>query len=200
MGSCDNYKDVMENYFPDDRLSPSFRWHLKHGPGHLFGKPPGSEYYRSNRGIKCRLCTTKTRAEKEMVRHMKFKHPGEMCVRTPNSKYCFRVDLTKVRPDNYDKTPGFLLPNKVKSKKKRKSTKPQPKPKETPKPKKARKARKSKRISEVEAVLPVAAVEPSPSSSAVDADDQALSAASVSNSSDGLVVNPAVSSSYQHPV
>ena len=182
MGSCDNYKDVMENYFPDDRWSPSFRWHLKHGPGHLFGKPPGSECYRSNRGIKCRLCVTKFRAEKEMVRHMKFKHPGEDYVRTPNSKYCFRVDLTKVTADNYEKTREFLLPNKVKSKK-RKSTKSkpeptQPEPKETPKPKKDRKQRKSKRLSKVEAVLPVA-VEPSPSSSAVDVGDQA---ACVSNS------------------
>ena len=116
-----------ENYTPDDRWAPSFRWHLKYGPGHLFGKPPGSEYYRSNRGIKCRLCTTKFGAEKEMVRHMRYQHPGKGYVRTPNSKYCFRVDITKITGDNYERTPGFLLPNEDKSKKK-KSTKSKPEP------------------------------------------------------------------------
>ena len=174
MDLCKNYKAVIDN-FSDDRLSPSFMWHLKHGPGHLFGKLPGSEYYRSNRGIKCSQPTCKTTfgAEKEMVRHMKYQHPGKSYKRTPNSRYCFRVDITKITDDNYDKTQDFLLPNVDKSKKKSDKSKSGPEGtlKKTPKPKKTQK-RKSKRFSETNSDSPIV-MDSSPGSSAVDADVQA---------------------------
>ena len=89
------------------------------------------------------------RAEKEMVRHVRVKHPGESYVRTPNLEYCFKVDLTKVAEFKYEDTFDCLLPNEDRTKKKKstksklKSTQPKPahlesakpKPKRTPKPK-----------------------------------------------------------------
>ena len=113
MDKCKNYKNVMKN-FTDDRMSPTFRWHLRYGPGHLFGKLPGSKYFRSSLGIKCTqpMCETMCRAEKEVVRHYKFQHPGKKFKRTPNSKYCFEIDTRMVEEGNYDRTIDFIISNK----------------------------------------------------------------------------------------
>ena len=109
---CKNYTSVMKN-FVDDRMSPSFRWHKKYGPGHLFGKPPGSKYFRSSLGIQCPqpMCKTMCRAEKEVVRHYKFKHSGMKFKRTKNSEYCFRIDTSMVEEGNYDRTVDFIISN-----------------------------------------------------------------------------------------
>ena len=110
---CKNYISVMKN-FVDDRMSPTFRWHLKYGPGHLFGKLPGSKYFRSSLGIKCPqpTCEMMCRAEKEVVRHYKYKHPGKKFKRTKNSKYCFEIDTRMVEEGNYDRTVDFIISNK----------------------------------------------------------------------------------------
>ena len=113
MSLCKNYKSIVKN-FSDDRMSPSFRWHSVYGPGHLLGQLPGSEYFRSNLGIKCEHCKTVCHAEKEIVRHTRYKHEGKIFKRTPNATFLKRIDTSKITKDNYDKTAEFCLLNEVK--------------------------------------------------------------------------------------
>ena len=107
-------------------------------------------YFRSNLGIKCSqpTCETTCGAEKEMVRHFKYQHPGKKFKRTPNSKYCFEIDISKVEDGNYDKTRDFTISNK-KSK-----SGPEGTFRKTSKPKRARK-RKSKISSETNSDSPI---------------------------------------------
>ena len=214
---CDSYKDVMKNYSHDERFAPSFCWHLSYGPGHIFG-PPGSRYFRSNWGIPCQVCEVTFCAEKELVRHLRVFHTGVKHTRTPNLIYCYKVDLAKVADTQFKDTLNILLHDENRTKRstkfKLKSTQPKPvqpesdnpkskkvskskeaskkpsKSKDIPKAKKALKPRKDVKQKESD-VLP-AAVNPSPSTSAVDAGNQV---ASVSNGSESSVVNPASGSS-----
>ena len=138
---CDSHKDVMKHFFHDDRWAPSFHWHLRYGPGHIFG-PPGSRYFRSNRGIPCHVCEVSFRAEKDLIRHLGIFHTGASFTRTPNSKFCYKVDLSRISCTKYKDTVDILLPNKTRTKRstksKLKSTQPKPVQPEFDKPKSKR--------------------------------------------------------------
>ena len=109
---CNNAVDVKDNYSNDERYAPTFRWHTLYGPGHILG-PVGSKYFRSSVGIPCTLrqqCRVLLKTEKELVRHLKGVHKSKNYQRTPNLKFCRRVDLTKVATTPVENTEDILLP------------------------------------------------------------------------------------------
>ena len=152
---CNNHKDVMKFAFHDDRWASSFNWHLKYGPGHVFGRP-GSRYFRSNRKIPCYLCEASFRAEKDLVRHLRLFHVGASYTRAPISKFCFKVNLSKISYTKYKDTASILLPKKVKkclSTGSKKMAQPKCVKKSKSKPKKITESSKSANVLKAKKVL-----------------------------------------------
>ena len=61
------YKGIVDKY-EDEMMSPTFRYHVKWGSGHIIGCKTSSSYFGSNhKSIKCEFCKLSFFANKERV-------------------------------------------------------------------------------------------------------------------------------------
>ena len=107
------YLGILSKY-EDEMLSPTFRYHVKWGSGHIIGMKTSSMYFRSNsKAIKCDFCRKCFYANKERIRHVKMKHPEKVNVKESSDQFNFglrKINVNLLNDETRESPWMILLP------------------------------------------------------------------------------------------